>query len=119
MTKCKNRVGEKKIANNGLEMEIIAYRGITDIDIQFSDGTIVEHKTYQAFCNGHIRPNKEDIEYQKLLSFMKGKVEVWSELQEKVSLGAFSEVPEELNQYILRECTKSKIELEELIKKSK
>lgn len=167
------KIGEKSIASNGLEMEIIAYRGITDIDIQFSDGTIVEHKrycnfkagnikypkiekigktqiatngmrmtlikyrnshdvdvqfedgsisrhkTYQAFCNGHIKPNKEDIKYQKLLSFTKGKTEVWSELQEKVSSGKFSEVPEELNQYILKECAKSKIELEELVKKSK
>lgn len=32
MAKCKNRVGEKKIANNGLKMEIVAYRNVNDID---------------------------------------------------------------------------------------
>lgn len=36
------RIGEKRIANNGLEMKIITYRRCDDIDIEFSNGTIVE-----------------------------------------------------------------------------
>lgn len=52
------RIGEKHIANNGLEMKIITYRRCDDIDIEFSDGTIVEHTRYAAFRNGNIKnPN--------------------------------------------------------------
>lgn len=54
----KDRTGEKHIANNGLEMEIIAYRGCDDIDIRFEDGVIREHCLYKAFCTGDIKhPN--------------------------------------------------------------
>lgn len=49
-----SHIGEKHIANNGLEMEIIAYRTREDIDIRFSDGYICEHKTYRSFKNGGV-----------------------------------------------------------------
>lgn len=46
------------IANNGQEMTIIAFRSTTDVDVQFSDGTIVEHRKYDDFLRGKIRnPN--------------------------------------------------------------
>ncbi|MDE5802212.1 MAG: hypothetical protein K2I22_04755 [Lachnospiraceae bacterium] len=53
-----NRLGEKKIANNGMLMTIIDYRNSNDIDIQFEDGTIVAHRDYRSFSNGSIsNPN--------------------------------------------------------------
>ena len=49
-----NRVGETKIAKNGMKMTIIAYRNAFDIDIEFEDGTIVYNKQYSAFKIGMI-----------------------------------------------------------------
>jgi len=49
------RIGETVIATNGQKMTIIAYREANDIDIQFEDGTIVEHKSYRAFNKGYIK----------------------------------------------------------------
>lgn len=47
--------------HNGLTAEIIAYRCVGDIDVRFSDGTIVEHKTYSHFCSGHmLRPGEKE-----------------------------------------------------------
>lgn len=58
MTKFKNRVGETILASNGLMATIIAYRSCKDIDVQFSDGTIIEHKFYHQFRAGHLHhPN--------------------------------------------------------------
>lgn len=48
------RLGERKISKNGREMKIIVYRNYKDIDIQFDDGTVVEHKTYSSFSKGSI-----------------------------------------------------------------
>ena len=54
----KDRIGETSINRKGLKMTIIAYRGIKDIDVQFEDGTVVEHKQYDAFKKGKIKnPN--------------------------------------------------------------
>ena len=58
MSKNKERVGETSVANNGMKMEIIDYRGVNDIDIQFEDGTIVTNKDYNNFKKGLIKnPN--------------------------------------------------------------
>lgn len=58
MRKIIDRIGETSIANNGLQMKIIAYRNNNDIDIQFEDGTIVTHKKYYRFKKGCIQhPN--------------------------------------------------------------
>ena len=44
--------------NNGMNATCIAYRGALDIDIQFEDGTIVEHKQMSSFTRGQImNPN--------------------------------------------------------------
>lgn len=53
-----NRIGETITAKNGQTMTIIAYRNNRDIDIQFSDKTVVLHKRYDHFLNGKIyNPN--------------------------------------------------------------
>jgi len=48
-------VGLSKIANNGMMMTIIVYRSSLDIDVQFSDGTIVTNRTMSSFRTGSIR----------------------------------------------------------------
>ena len=45
----KSIVGEKALMKNGLEAEVIADRGHMDIDIRFSDGVEVYHKSRQNF----------------------------------------------------------------------
>jgi len=53
------RVGEVRIAKNGRSMTIIAYRTNKDIDIQFDDGTRVEHQRYAHFVEGEIKYPQE------------------------------------------------------------
>ncbi len=48
MRTIQNHIGEKRIANNGMEMEIIAYRKSYDIDVRFEDGAIRTATTYNA-----------------------------------------------------------------------
>lgn len=55
MSKVVDRVGETRKAKNGMQMTIIAYRNANDIDIQFEDGVIVNHKRYQSFMSGSIK----------------------------------------------------------------
>jgi len=51
-------IGEKKISNSCGEMTIVAFRSAIDIDVQFTDGTIVCHREYKAFKKGKIKnPN--------------------------------------------------------------
>lgn len=57
-----SRVGEKKIANNGIMMEIIAYRNANDIDVRFQDGTVVLNKSYAAFHKGSIAKKKSELD---------------------------------------------------------
>lgn len=49
-----DRIGKTNIAHNGMTMTIIAYKNANDIDVQFEDGTIIKHKTYQRFKSGGI-----------------------------------------------------------------
>ncbi len=54
----KDFAGITKRMNNGQEATIIRYNGFNDIDVQFEDGTIVEHKQMSAFREGNIgNPN--------------------------------------------------------------
>lgn len=58
MSQVVDRTGEVRRANNGMLMKIIAYHSRSNIDIQFEDGTIVYHKTYNRFKDGYIsNPN--------------------------------------------------------------
>lgn len=49
------RLGEENISRSGLKIKIVAYRGASDIDVQFEDGSIVTNKTYVNFKKGLIR----------------------------------------------------------------
>ena len=52
------RIGETRTMNNGQKATIIKYKKYNDIDIQFEDGTIVQHRAYSSFKKGKIRnPN--------------------------------------------------------------
>ena len=54
MPKFNDRIGETRIANNGLKMTIVAYHNANNIDVQFEDGTIIKHKQYNCFIRGRI-----------------------------------------------------------------
>ena len=53
----KDRIGETNIASNGMQIKIIEYRSVHDLDIQFEDGYIVRHRRYKEFKQGNIRHN--------------------------------------------------------------
>ena len=54
-------VGEARTMNNSQKATCIAYRKATDIDIQFEDGTIIEHCSKSNFYSGKIKnPNYLD-----------------------------------------------------------
>ena len=50
-----DRLGEVGVNNNGERMRIIRYGGRRDIDVQFEDGSIVEHRQYNNFKTGQIK----------------------------------------------------------------
>ena len=52
--KASSRIGETRMMNCGLSATIIAYRTSHDIDVQFEDGMIVEHRKYSRFQAGAI-----------------------------------------------------------------
>lgn len=75
MAKTTNRIGETRIASNGMKMTIIHYNNSHDVDIEFEDGCITYHKRYDRFLMGYIshpikanrNPNKKDkIGFKKL-----------------------------------------------------
>lgn len=49
-------MGQTRTMNCGMKATIIAYRGFFDIDVQFEDGTIREHRDIKAFKKGAIMP---------------------------------------------------------------
>lgn len=55
MPKRIDRTGEIHKATSGLTMTIVRYRNNHDIDVQFEDEAIAEHKTYNSFLQGKIR----------------------------------------------------------------
>lgn len=50
-----HRVGEIRLQNCGLEAKIVVYRNPSDMDVQFPDGTVIEHRTYRSFVIKNIR----------------------------------------------------------------
>lgn len=50
----KDRLGETRMMNCGMEAAIIRYGGATDIDVRFEDGTVVKHGVYGNFKKGEI-----------------------------------------------------------------
>lgn len=55
MSKKDGRLNEIGVNNSGERMTIIRYGGRNDIDVQFEDGTIIEHKQYNDFKNGKVK----------------------------------------------------------------
>lgn len=53
--KAKNRIGEKRINKQNIEMEIIKDYGFLNLTIKFSNGYITKNRTYQEFKNGSIK----------------------------------------------------------------
>lgn len=52
------RLGETRIMNCGMAAKIIKYAAHVNIDVQFEDGIVVKHKTYDSFKKGNIaNPN--------------------------------------------------------------
>ena len=52
----KIRVGEKRMMNNGMMAEIIAYRNSRDIDVRFDDGSVIRSVEYRMFIKGTLVP---------------------------------------------------------------
>lgn len=50
-----DRTGETRINNQGSNMKIIVYRNKRDIDVQFDNGYISEHRRYDDFKRGAIK----------------------------------------------------------------
>ena len=50
----KQRLGQQVQNGNGELMTIVAYRGSKDVDVQFEDGTMMEHVLYQNFVKGYV-----------------------------------------------------------------
>ena len=54
----KDRLGETRMMNCGMEATIIRYNGMRDIDVRFEDEAVAVHKRYDAFKKGKINnPN--------------------------------------------------------------
>lgn len=51
---CRERIGEKKIMNNGLVATVTEYRGSHDIDIEFEDGEKRTGISWRDFCTGNV-----------------------------------------------------------------
>lgn len=71
-----DRIGKKRMINCGMEAEIIVYRKYDDIDVQFENGFIVEHRKYDSFLRGSINNpsiSKKNI-HKKNSSVQKTKV---------------------------------------------
>ena len=59
--KLTDRLGERKVMNNGMIAEIIRYGGWDDIDVKFEDGYVAQNKHYSSFKKGSIKNNNINI----------------------------------------------------------
>lgn len=50
----RSRIGEVRHMRSGMKVTIIAYRNCDDIDVQWEDGLIRQHCSYNSFCRGLI-----------------------------------------------------------------
>ena len=70
----KDHSGEVNYNTVGLRMLLINYRNYNDIDVQFDDGTIIEHRSYQHFKTGCIenpKNSKRDIKQRECVGQQK------------------------------------------------
>ena len=79
MKKISSCLGKTRIMNCGMEATCIAYRGTHDIDVQFEEGTIVEHKSKVSFVRGQIgmKGKKRVIKCQKKENVEKKKQKIF------------------------------------------
>ena len=62
MAKFKDMTGLSETNNQGCKMTILKYKNSKDIDIIFSDGTIIKHKSYTSFLKKSVfNPNNRDV----------------------------------------------------------
>ena len=59
----KNRIGEVCTMTSGEKAKLIVYRKYSDVDVEFEDGTLVEHINYGSFKKGKVLNSKS---YYKL-----------------------------------------------------
>lgn len=63
-----NRLHKKRILNNGLEAEIIAYHNEHNIDVRFKDGSFCYNKHYKHFVSGDIGHPTLRLRYDRVTS---------------------------------------------------
>lgn len=69
-----DRIGESRIAKNGLKMSIIGYRNVNDIDIMFEDGYVVKNIGYQHFFEGTVKhPNFNTKKHKSEIAYLHEK----------------------------------------------
>ena len=62
MARFKDMTGASIVNNQGCEMTIVNYKNSKDINVMFSDDTIIKNKTYTSFLKKSIfNPNNRDI----------------------------------------------------------
>ena len=61
-----DRTGEKGISNEGYSMEIVAYRGNTDIDVLIDGKYLRRHRTYGDFQRGKIASRSNGVRESRL-----------------------------------------------------
>ena len=74
------RIGEKNMMSCGMECSIIAYRGAHDIDVQFEDGNIVNHRAYHSFLSGKILNDKFSHNWSQIEDLTGKKFNRWTVL---------------------------------------
>ena len=73
-------INETKVMNNGMKATCIAYRLAKDMDVQFEDGTIVEHVQKTHFDKGTVtNPNSQYNPYVRLKSLKETNPELIKE----------------------------------------
>lgn len=122
------KVGETSMSSVGLKMTLIAYRSWQDVDVQFEDGYMVEHISYQKFKDGsvqypieRIRLGKSKINNQGLLATViayRGCNDIDAQFEDGVtvyhkSYASFNDGTL-LNPVILKEDNKRKLEQKHL-----
>ena len=55
MAKKINRIGERNINNQNIEMTIIKYNSTNDIDVKFEDGYVIKNVSYSNFKKGNLK----------------------------------------------------------------
>lgn len=102
----KNRVGEKGVNNQGLNMEIISYRNNKDMDIKFEDGVIVCNQPYSVFISGEIKNNNvPNVNGKGYLGYGKYKCRINGKITEQYAIWSSMILRNYCPQYLERQHT--------------